>query len=235
MNRENSLRFIKDKKVISCLRPWPKTIFIGAYPSFQMKKIFTIFCAVCLMPSFSAQAWIGGPFSGNTFFSENGDDGVYEAAATARNGIGLYRIVVGNDFEGVNPQGVNASVPSDGTAQPGLRIVIPGISSGNVVIGAYGSSFSNVWYHEGVFYAGITLGSASSVRGTVTAFAEARDNRGVGTNLMSSSFVAKFQGSSKFIPSRVFSGSGLARVGTGDPFRFGVYGSKVSNRITLGL
>jgi hypothetical protein len=59
------------------------------------------------MPSFSAQARIGGPFSGNTYFPENGDDGVYEVAATATNRTGLYRIVVGNEFERVNPEGVN--------------------------------------------------------------------------------------------------------------------------------
>lgn len=193
------------------------------------------------MPSFSAQAWIGGPFSGNTYFSENGDDGVYEAAATAKNGIGLYRIVVGNDFRGVNPEGVKLSVPGtaistvSGTGVVGAIIQVPGISSGNVVIGAYGNSFSNVWYREGIFYAGTTLGSASSVRGTVTAIARAGDNYGAGPIFMSSGFVAKFQGSGKFIPSRVFSGRGRAQVGTGTPFRFSVYGSKVSNRITLGL
>jgi hypothetical protein len=200
-----------------------------------MKKIFTIFCAVCLMPSFSAHAWIGGPFSGNSFFGSDGDDGVYEAAATATNGIGLYRIVVGNNFEGVNPQGVNASVPSQASVPIGTTITVPGISSGNVVIGAYGSSFSNVWYHEGIFYAGITLGTASSVMGTVTAFGEARNNRGLGATIISSSFRANFQGSGRFIPSRVFSGPGRAQIGTGTPFRFTVYGSKVSNRITLGL
>jgi hypothetical protein len=208
-----------------------------------MKKIFTIFCAVCLMPSFSAQAWIGGPFSGNTYFSENGDDGVYEAAATAKNGIGLYRIVVGNNFRGVNPEGVRLSVPGTATSTSSVTgtgvvvavIEVPGISSGNVVIGAFGNSFSNVWYHEGVFYSGTTLGSASSVRGTVTAIARAGDNYGDGPNFMSSSFTAKFQGNSKFIPSRVFTGSGLARIGTDKPFRFGVYGSKVSNEVTLGL
>lgn len=200
-----------------------------------MKKIFAVFCAVVLMPTFSAHAWIGGPFSNNTFFSEDGDDGVYEAAATARNGIGLYRIVVGNDFEGVNPQGVNASVPAPAGVNAVITIQVPGISSGNVVVGAFGNSFSNVWFFEGVFYAGITLGTASSVRGTVTAFAEARNNRGLGASVLSSSFVAKFEGSGGFIPARVFSGAGTAQLGTQDPFRFGVYGSKVSNRITLGL
>lgn len=193
-----------------------------------MKKIFTVFCAICLMPTFSAQAWIGGPFSNNSFFGEDGDDGVYEAAASAFNGIGLYRIVVGNDFDGVNPTRVNSSFgPTPGTAS--------NIYSGNVVIGAYGSSFSNVWYYEGVFYAGVTQGTASSVMGTVTAFAEARDDRGLGANLMSSSFIANFQGTGKFLPAHIFSGSGQGQIGVNLPFEFGVYGSKVSSRITLGL
>ncbi len=201
-----------------------------------MKKIFALFCAVVLMPSFSAHAWIGGPFSNNSFFGQEGDDGVYEAAATAKNGIGLYRIVVGNNFAGVNPQGVQASVPADApTPIFSGTITVPGISSGNVVIGVYGSSFSNMWYYEGIFYAGVTYGTASSVMGTVTGIAEAADSRGTGTNVISSSFVARFQGSGGFIPARAFSGSGRAQLGTRRPFRFGVYGSKVSNRITLGL
>lgn len=200
-----------------------------------MKKLFTVFCAVCLMPTFSAQAWIGGPFSNNSFFGENGDDGVYEAAATAVNGIGLYRIVVGNDFNGVNPQGVLASVPAQTTAPPGVLITVPGIASGNVVIGAYGSTFSNVWYHEGVFYAGITLGTASSVMGVVQGFGEARNLRGLGPVLLSSAFTANFQGTGKFLPARSFNGFGEGRIGAGLPFMFSVFGSKVSSRITLGL
>lgn len=205
-----------------------------------MKKIFTVFCAICLMPTFSAQAWIGGPFSNNSFFGEKGDDGVYEAAASANNGIGLYRIVVGNDFDGVNPSGVNASVPSVvpiPILAPNGAIIrtleVPGISSGNVVIGAYGNSFSNVWYYEGVFYAGTTLGTASSVMGTVTGFAESKNSSG--TEALTSSFIAKFQSGGKFLPARVFNGSGQGQIGADLPFAFSVYGSKVSARITLGL
>lgn len=205
-----------------------------------MKKIFTVFCAICLMPTFSAQAWIGGPFSNNSFFGEDGDDGVYEAAASAFNGIGLYRIVVGNDFDGVNPKGVRSSAPTVSaavvdTGETIASISVPVIASGSVVIGAYGSSFSNVWYYEGIFYAGTTLGTASSVMGTVNAFAQARDGYGTGLNALSSSFIAYFQGTGKFLPARVFSGSGEGQIGTGSPFEFGVYGSKVSSRITLGL
>lgn len=188
-----------------------------------MKKIFAVFCAVVLMPSFSAHAWIGGPFSNNSFFGEAGDDGVYEAAASALNGIGLYRIVVGNTYEGINPAGVTTSSQ---------------VASGNVVIGAYEpnfTTFSNVWFYEGVFYAGVTLGTASSVMGTVTAFAEALDDRGMGFNILSSSFIAHFQGTGRFLPARVFSGRGLAQLTGDDPFEFGVYGSKVSHTINLGL
>ncbi len=235
MNRGYSLRYIKDKNVISCLHPSPKTIFISLYPSSQMKKIFALFCAVVLMPSFSAHAWVGGPFGNNSFFGQNGDDGVYEAAATGKNAIGLYRIVVGNAFAGVNPTGVNASIPATTTRPTGTVVTVPGISSGNVVIGAYGSPFNNIWYYEGLFYAGNTFGTASSVRGTVTAFGDARDNRGTGTNHIISRFVARFESGGDFIPARVFSGSGRAQLGTGRPFKFGVYGSKVSNTITLGL
>jgi hypothetical protein len=180
-----------------------------------MKKIFTVFCAICLMPTFSAQAWIGGPFSNNSFFGEDGDDGVYEAAASAFNGIGLYRIVVGNDFDGVNPKGVSASVPSQ-IPVPGINTVtVPGISSGNVVIGAYGSSFSNVWYYEGVFFTQVsTLGTASSVMGTVNRFCGGkRWSVGLGLNTLSSSFIANFQGTGKFLPARVFSGSGQGQIG----------------------
>jgi hypothetical protein len=207
-----------------------------ANPFSQMKKIFALFCAVVLMPSFSAHAWIGGPFGNNSFFGNDGDDGVYEAAATGKNATGLYRIVVGNGFAGVNPTGLTTSVPGTTTGVTGTPVVTGGVSSGNVVIGAYGTSFNNVWYYEGIFYAGSTLGTASSVRGTVSAFADARDNRGTGTNHLVSRFVARFESGGDFIPARVFSGSGRAQLGlgAGPSFRFGVYGSKVANTITLG-
>jgi hypothetical protein len=139
-----------------------------------MKKIFTLFCAICLLPNFSAYAWIGGPFSGNSFFGAGGDDGVYEAAATAVNGIGLFRIVVGNEFNGVNPTGVQSSGSSQ--QQGGLLATtfeVTGVQSGNVVIGSYASGASNVWFFEGLFYSGRTYGTASSTLGIVQGIAEA--------------------------------------------------------------
>ena len=70
-----------------------------------MKKLFALFCAICLMPSFSAHAWIGGPFSNNSFFGENGDDGVYEAVgfptSGVSNGVGIFRWAVANNVVGI--------------------------------------------------------------------------------------------------------------------------------------
>ncbi len=61
----------------------------------MMKKAFAVFAAIILMPSLNAHAWVGGPWSGNNA-SPSGDDGVYEAVATATNGSGIYRWGVKN-------------------------------------------------------------------------------------------------------------------------------------------
>lgn len=244
-----------------------------------MKKIFTLFCAICLLPNFSAYAWIGGPFSGNSFFGAGGDDGVYEAAATAVNGIGLFRIVVGNEFNGVNPTGVQSSGSSQ--QQGGLLATtfeVTGVQSGNVVIGSYASGDSNVWFFEGLFYSGRTYGTASSTLGIVQGIAEAGSSivvEPVGIAAipgipgqpgppgqpgsppilgspevpqdlsplfnLNSSFTASFHNRGPFLPSRTFSGTGrgLRTTHRGTPlgpaFNFTVFGSKVSNTITLGL
>lgn len=190
------------------------------------------------MPTFSAQAWIGGPFSNNSFFGDNADDGVYEAAATAVNGIGLFRIVVGNNFEGVNSAGVKTSLPVVvplGTNGTFTTAPAP-IGSGNVVVGAMGSRFSNIWFIGGVFYAGFTFGTASSVSNSVYAMGEARNTLGTGPIILSSSFTATFPSSGKFLPARAFTGTGSFGI-TGVPgtTNFTVFGSKVSSRITFGL
>lgn len=204
-----------------------------------MKKLFALFCAVCLMPAFSAQAWIGGPFSNNSFFTPAGTDGVYEATATAMNGIGIYRFTVGNEFQGVNPQGVQASVPSEkpntGTGLIPQTIDVPGIASGNIVIGGIGNTFTSIWYFRGVQYFGITLGSVSSVTGKVVAMSAGRNNQGTGGRTLNTTFKATIATSGAFIASTPFMGIGRGGTSNGVRFRFTVMGSKVSNKITFGL
>jgi hypothetical protein len=200
-----------------------------------MKKIFALFCAVCLMPTFSAQAWIGGPFSNNSFFEPAGTDGVYEATATALNGIGLYRFSVGNEFQGVNSVGVNATVPSQVVFQPGSIVTVPGISSGNVVIGAWGNGFTNIWYFRGIQYFGNTLGTVNAVAGKVVGMASGRDNQGQGNRQITSSFKANLVNSSEFIAATPFIGVGRAATNAGIRFRFTIIGSKVSNNLFFGL
>jgi hypothetical protein len=222
------------------------------------------------MPTFSAQAWIGGPFSNNAFFGETGADGVYEATASAVNGLGLYRVVVGNDFDGVaanqvqftgdqqttvTPLGVGAG-GGGATASTGRPVDYIQIKSGNAVIGAFGSSWTNVWFFEGISYYGRTLGTANFASGTVVATAEAYSVNVVNPTtpqdltpnaFLSSMFRAQVKSSGKLIAARTFTGRGQGRVrfsdrtaqglATPDPinFRFTVFGSKVSDAVLLGL
>jgi hypothetical protein len=235
-----------------------------------MKKIFAAFCAIVLMPSFSAQAWVGGPFSNNSFFGETGADGIYEATASAVNGLGIYRIVVGNDFPGVGADSVQESGNTETTVTPvgvgdggsGRPVDYIQIKSGNAIIGAFGSSWTNVWYYQGISYFGRTLGSVSFASGSVVATAEAYSTNAVNPTetepplppqdltpnaFLSSAFRAKLKSSGKMVAARTFSGRGNGRVRfsdrsvqgrpTPDPvdFRFTVFGSKVSDSILLGL
>ena len=201
-----------------------------------MKKTFALFCALCLMPSFSAHAWVGGPFSNNSFFEPEGPDGVYEASATAINGIGIYRFVVGNQFPGVAPGSVTTSVPQPAQADPGAIIVnIPAISSGNVVIGGLGSPFSNIWFYRGVQYFGSTFGTANPVIGQVIGIASARNEFGQGVRELTSAFRANYVQYSRLIAATPFQGVGRAQTEDGDRFRFTVFGSKVSKDILFGL
>jgi len=205
-----------------------------------MKRIFTIFCAVCLMPSFSAHAWIGGPFSNNSYNQLGGDDGVYEVVATAVNGIGLYRIVVGNNFQGVNPGGVQASVPSQipntGTIATN-PIQVPGLNSGNIFFGGLGSNSSNIWVIEGVTYFGNVVGTVNSAQGNVVGIGTAFTLSNQAGDRLSSFFRAKLSNSGKLLPVRSFAGRGQLRVSSDVTRRvnFTVFGSKVSDQILFGL
>jgi hypothetical protein len=203
-----------------------------------MKKIFALFCAVFLMPSFSAQAWIGGPFSNNAFFGETGADGVYEATASAVNGLGIYRIVVGNQFQGVGTAqlqntGNNTSTVINGNGGGGggggggtsvRPIDFTQIRSGNTVIGVFGSYWTNVWYYRGVSYRGRTLGTANFAAGTVMATGQAYSTEAVNSiggtvpqdltpnASINSSFRAQVRSSGKLIAARTFRGTGVAQV-----------------------
>ncbi len=205
-----------------------------------MKKCFALFCALCLLPSFSVQAWVGGPFSNNSFFDEVGDDGVYEIVATAANGIGLYRIVVGNNFPGVNPSGVQASVPSQipntGTILTN-PIVVPGLNSGNIFFGGLGSNQSNIWVFRGVSYFGNVIGTVNSAQGIAVGVGTAFTGANQTGNRLSSFFRARMTGNGRLLPVRNLSGTGRLSISTlpGRNFLFTVFGSKVSDEILFGL
>ncbi len=199
-----------------------------------MKKIFAILAALTLTPTFQANAWIGGPFSGNTYFGERGDDGVYEAIATTTNGIGIFRITVGNEFEGA-PDGVNTEsvtlLDEDGDPE----FITPPISSGNLFIGAFGGATA-AWYIEGVAYFGVTRGTVNSAQGTVIAISSASSNDGT---TISASFQGRVNSNSQFIPATGFeaSGEGTITDAAGDTttFPFTVIGTKVSGNIFFGF
>lgn len=122
-----------------------------------MKKIFAIFFAVLVIPSFHAHAWVGGPFSNNNL-TPGGDDGVYEAVATCANGTGLYRWGVGNE--------ATATQYNDGRNG----------NTGNVQFGAFfGTTNQHVWYFEGNVYYGTCFGTVNSSAGAVRCVGNAAD------------------------------------------------------------
>lgn len=207
-----------------------------------MKKIIAVFCALVLAPTFNTYAWIGGPFSNNSYFGESGDDGVYEGIATGPNAIGIFRITVANDFGG------SQDLDTGLTLVPGLEnfnsigslanAVVPAINSGNIFIGGFGlneTPASNIWYYEGVSYFGRTSGTVNSALGIVAAVGNATE-RGAGTRVLDSSFQATLLNTGELLPSSSFQGSGLANdVASADSFSFTIFGSKVSSQITFGL
>ncbi len=200
-----------------------------------MKKIFAAFCAIVLMPSFSAHAWIGGPFSQNSYFGEVGDTGIYEAIGTGRNAIGIFRIVVDNT-------GQQSSETSTTTAPgPGgdTTTVVTTPVSGNTSIGGLTSEHSNSWFVEGIAYFGDTLGTVNSALGIISAIAFAVDSAN-NSNLADSAFTARTSSSAKKLPASAFRGKGKLRItrnGGQDEglIRFSVFGSKISNTVNYGL
>jgi hypothetical protein len=202
-----------------------------------MKKIFAAFCAIVLMPSFSAQAWTGGPFSQNSYFGEDGDNGVYEAIGTGRNAIGIFRIVVDNTGQETTPT-TTTTTPGTGTGG-GTTTVVTFPVSGNTSIGGLTSENSNSWFVEGIAYFGDTLGTVNSVLGIVSAIGFAVDQAN-NSNLADSAFTARTSSSAKNLPASAFRGKGKVRItrnGGQDErlIRFSVFGSKISNTVNYGL
>lgn len=202
-----------------------------------MKQVFAIFCAICLMPSMTSFGWVGGPFSNNTYFGENGDDGVYEAVGVpisrgGRNGIGLFRWGVTNNL---NP--TNNIVTSNFTFTTGgssSDFVAP--TAGNVQLGAV-SRFNHNWFLRGVYYRGFCEGTANSGIGVVTALGVARAASGItGTgDTIQSGFRARFTDEGDGIPSRRFEGRGRATTSIANfrTFRFFAFGTKVADSVNV--
>ncbi|MDF1741443.1 MAG: hypothetical protein P1U86_19940 [Verrucomicrobiales bacterium] len=211
-----------------------------------MKKIIAVFCALVLAPTFNTYAWIGGPFSNNSYFGESGDDGVYEGIATGPNAIGIFRITVANDFGG------SQDLATGLTLLDGLEnftsinlgnnsfsdISTPAINSGNIFIGGFGlneTPASNIWFYQGVSYFGRTSGTVNSALGLVAGVGNAPE-RGGGGRFLDSSFQGSLLTSGELLPSASFTGTGEASETTsGDSFDFTIFGSKVSSQITFGL
>lgn len=209
-----------------------------------MKKIFAAFCALVLMPSFSAQAWIGGPFSNNSFFGEDGDDGVYEAVAfpignkspnrpTVKNGIGTFRWAVTNTKSYTDDVATSLSrVFFDDEGNISFTLVSVQPITSNVYYGGVGQ-ISHSWFIEGVAYRGNCDGTVNSGIGSITCIGQATNQEDTSESV-SSSFRAKFDGSGQGLPVMRFSGKGRgSAINFFDPtatlpFRFIVFGSRVT-------
>jgi len=215
-----------------------------------MKKIFALFCAVFLMPSFSAHAWIGGPFSNNSYFSQSGDDGVYEAVGIPvnnranpnqriKNGIGLYRWAVTNNTSFSDEVSTSISqVFFDVFGNIAFTLVDVVPLTSNVYFGGVGQ-VSHTWFVEGVAYRGTCEGTVNSGIGTVNCIGSASDAGG--TSLIESSFKGKYSSAGdggQGIPISRFRARGRGTfIEVGNPagtvaFRFRVLGSKVTQNVT---
>lgn len=135
-----------------------------------MKKIFAIFLALVLMPSFHAYAWLGGPFSNNSF-TPAGDDGVYEAVAVPASSYGTNQFLDGNPVNQVNGIGLYRWAVSNNNTGSLVNNPATGIqedSVSNVHFGGLtGSTNQKTWYINGKVYYGTCFGVVNSVAGAI--------------------------------------------------------------------
>lgn len=125
-----------------------------------MKQAFGIFAALILMPSFQVQAWIGGPWS-NDSYQTNGDDGVYEAIGSMTDGTAMYRWAVNNNNAG-------------GTAMVGGQA--NGALTSNVQFGGLvGAQNPHVIWYRGIVYYGRCFGIVNSNMKSVICTGNASD------------------------------------------------------------
>ncbi len=116
-----------------------------------MKQVFGIFAALILMPTFQVQAWLGGPWSNNTY--NTGDDGVYEAIGSMTDGTAMYRWAVNNENAG-------------GAAMTGAAA--NGATTSNVQFGGLvGAANPHVIWYRGIVYYGRCFGMVNSYMGKV--------------------------------------------------------------------
>jgi len=190
------------------------------------------------MPTFSTYAWIGGPFSNNTYFGEEGDDGVYEAIAIPtggqlNNGIGIFRWGVANDSAFTD----DATITTTTTIANGQALVSIRPIASNIYFGGTGQ-VSHTWFIEGVSYRGNCDGTANSGVNEITCVGTASNPENPSQSI-SSGFRATFENGGEGVPVSRFSGRGNAQVddffGIGETtkFRFAVFGSKVSTFVTV--
>ena len=113
-----------------------------------MKKVFGIFAAVILMPALQVQAWVGGPWSNNSY-QANGDDGIYEAVGSLTDGTAMYRWAVNNEGTG---SGTTFTAPNGAVG-----------STSNVQFGGlFGSQNPHVIWYRGIVYYGRCFGIVNS-------------------------------------------------------------------------
>lgn len=117
-----------------------------------MKQAFGIFAALILMPSFQVQAWVGGPWS-NDSYQSNGDDGIYEAIGTLTDGTAMYRWAVNNNNAGgVQMVGGQSNAALTSNVQFG---------------GLVGAQSPHVVWYRGIVYYGRCFGIVNSNMGQV--------------------------------------------------------------------